>query len=64
MADPPLQCNDLQFDNTTNGHGNGHDTSNGSLMEPKKDRRAMLAEWRAQNKAKEANKSLVSGATN
>ena len=53
--------NDLQFDNTTNGHGNGHGTINSSLMEPKKDRRAMLAEWRAQNKAKEANKSLVSG---
>eukprot|EP00551_Chaetoceros_affinis_P016419 CAMPEP_0203712940 /NCGR_PEP_ID=MMETSP0091-20130426/70300_1 /ASSEMBLY_ACC=CAM_ASM_001089 /TAXON_ID=426623 /ORGANISM="Chaetoceros affinis, Strain CCMP159" /LENGTH=228 /DNA_ID=CAMNT_0050590939 /DNA_START=187 /DNA_END=876 /DNA_ORIENTATION=+ len=30
-------------------------------MEPKKDRRTMLEEWRAQNKAKEANKVLLSG---
>jgi len=47
-----------------NGNTNGNSSNNSSLsstMEPKKDRRTMLEEWRAQNKAKEANKVLLSG---
>jgi len=64
--------NDLSFSNIKckckcNGNGNGNSSNNSnnsslsSTMEPKKDRRTMLEEWRAQNKAKEANKVLLSG---
>lgn len=55
------------LNNSNNGNGNGNDdsfstTGSSSMMEPKKDRRTMLEEWRAQVRAKEiGNGSLISG---